>query len=74
MRALCKKKLMFFFGNARPKSNERAHLKQRKKHSGLMPEERFVSTAILVSTTFHNYCWGRIVYFKAHCDFPPILF
>ena len=24
-----------FFGNARPKSNARAHLKQRKKHSGL---------------------------------------
>ena len=24
-----------FFGNARPKSNVRAHLKQRKKHSGL---------------------------------------
>ena len=23
------------FGNARPKSNARAHLKQRKKHSGL---------------------------------------
>ena len=25
------KKHMFFFGNARPKSNARAHLKQRKK-------------------------------------------
>ena len=25
-----------FFGNAQPKSNARAHLKQRKKHSGLM--------------------------------------
>ena len=24
-----------FFGNAHPKSNARAHLKQRKKHSGL---------------------------------------
>ena len=29
------KKNMFFFGNAQPKSNARAHLKQRKKHSGL---------------------------------------
>ena len=26
---------MFYFGNARPKSNARAHLKQRKIHSGL---------------------------------------
>ena len=26
-----------FFGNARPKSNARAHLKQRRKHSGLSP-------------------------------------
>ena len=26
---------MCFFGNAQPKSNARAHLKQRKKHSGL---------------------------------------
>ena len=24
-----------FFGNARPKSNARAHIKQREKHSGL---------------------------------------
>ena len=30
MCALGKKKHMFFFGNARPKSNARAHLKQRK--------------------------------------------
>ena len=29
------KKNTCFFGNARPKSNARAHLKQRKKHSGL---------------------------------------
>ena len=37
MRALGRKKHMFFlFGNARPKSNACAHLKQRKKHSGLM--------------------------------------
>ena len=35
MPALGRKKHMFFFGNARPKSNARAHLKQRKKHSGL---------------------------------------
>ena len=26
-----------FFGNARPKSNARAHLKQRKKYSGFSP-------------------------------------
>ena len=26
---------MFYFGSVRPKSNARAHLKQRKKHSGL---------------------------------------
>ena len=35
MRALGRKKPTCFFGNARPKSNARAHLKQRKKHSGL---------------------------------------
>ena len=29
------KKTMFFFDNARPKSNARAHLEQRKNHSGL---------------------------------------
>ena len=29
------KKTHVFFGNARPKSDARAHLKQRKKHSGL---------------------------------------
>ena len=31
MRALGRKKHTFFFGNARPKSNARAYLKQRKK-------------------------------------------
>ena len=31
---LGRKNTMFFFGNARPKFNARAHLKQRKKHSG----------------------------------------
>ena len=36
MRAWAEKNSMFFFGNARPKSNARAHLKQRKKHSGLI--------------------------------------
>ena len=30
MRALGRKKHMLFFGNARPKSNARAHLKLRK--------------------------------------------
>ena len=35
MRALGRKKTHVFFGNARPKSNARAYLKQRKKHSGL---------------------------------------
>ena len=30
MRALGEKKFMSFFGNAWPKSNARAHLKQRK--------------------------------------------
>ena len=34
MRALGRKKPHVFLGNARPKSNARAHLKQRKKHSG----------------------------------------
>ena len=34
MRALGKKNTCLF-GNALPKSNTRAHLKQRKKHSGL---------------------------------------
>ena len=34
MRALGKKTHMFF-GNARPKSNARAHLKQRKEHIGI---------------------------------------
>ena len=32
MRALGRKKTMVFFGNARPKSNARAYLKQRKKN------------------------------------------
>ena len=36
MRALGRKKAHGFFGKARPKSNARAHLKQRKKHSGLI--------------------------------------
>ena len=36
MRAWAEKNTMFFLGNARPKSNARAHLKQRKKHSGLI--------------------------------------
>ena len=31
MRALGRKKAHVFFGDARPKSNVRAHLKQRKK-------------------------------------------
>ena len=31
MRAMGKKNRMFFFGNARPKSNARTDLKQRKK-------------------------------------------
>ena len=31
MRALGRKETHVFFGNARPKSNARAHLKQRKK-------------------------------------------
>ena len=35
MRVLGRKKTHVFFGNALPKSNARAHLKQRKKHSGL---------------------------------------
>ena len=34
MRALGRKKTHVFFGNAWSKSNARAHLKQRKKHSG----------------------------------------
>ena len=32
MRAWAEKKTMFFFGNARPGSNARAHLKQEKKN------------------------------------------
>ena len=36
MRALGRKKTHVFFGNAQPKSNARAHLKQRKKNSGLI--------------------------------------
>ena len=31
-----------FFCNAQPKSNARAHLKQRKKHSGLMVINEYV--------------------------------
>ena len=41
MRALGRKKTHVFFGNARPKSNARAHLKQRKKHSGLSKATRY---------------------------------
>ena len=40
MCALGKKNPCFFFGNARPKSNARAHLKQKKKHSGLNDIDR----------------------------------
>ena len=36
MRALGREKHMFFFGYALPKFNARTHLKQRKKHSGLI--------------------------------------
>ena len=32
MRAWAEKNTMFFFGNARPGSNARAHLKQEKKN------------------------------------------
>ena len=47
MRALGRKKHMFF-GNARPKSNARNHLKQRKKHSGLRGRIYiFVSGAVI---------------------------
>ena len=38
MRALGRKKHNFFFGDALPKSNARAHLKQREKLSGLSAE------------------------------------
>ena len=38
MHALGRKKTHVFFGIALPKSNARAHLKQRKKHSGLMSQ------------------------------------
>ena len=35
MRVRGRRKTHVFFGNALPKSNAHAHLKQRKKHSGL---------------------------------------
>ena len=40
MRALGRKKTHVFFYNARPKSNARAHLEQRKNHSGLRVKVR----------------------------------
>ena len=45
------KKPHVFFGNARPKSNARAHLKQRKKHSGLINQSKLntKSTYMVVS-------------------------
>ena len=36
------KKTHVFFGNVRPKSNAHAYLKQRKKHSGLMPGSMYL--------------------------------
>ena len=39
MRVLARKKTHVFFGSARPKCNARAHLKQRKKQSGLRPSK-----------------------------------
>ena len=53
MPALGRKQNTCFF-NARPKSNARAHLKQRKKHSGL-------SWEILVALTWGNENnWPRV--------------
>ena len=48
MRALGRKETHVFFGNARPKFNARAHLKQRKKHSGLMHQALFISSVFLL--------------------------
>ena len=49
MRPLGIKKHMVFFGNALPKSNATAHLKQRKKHSGLNHDNRIVSISKMTS-------------------------
>ena len=46
MRALGRKKHMFFY-NALSKSNARAHLNQRKKHSGLMKNNNYYSLLII---------------------------
>ena len=54
MRALGRKKTCFF-NNARPKSNARVHLKQRKKHSGLTPDSGALPGAITcVDTPFDS--------------------
>ena len=52
MCAWAEKNTMFFFGNARPGSNARAHLKQEKKNSGLILKKNKLIIARAKSRTF----------------------
>ena len=54
MRALGRKKTHVFSGNALPKSNARAHLKQRKKHSGLTDSQKIEFKTVVVNPILWN--------------------
>ena len=64
MRALGGKKPHGFFGNARPKSNARAHLKQRKKMVALPIWLRQTRPRILLKRTTHLIA---VLWESAHC-------
>ena len=69
MRALGRKKHVFF-GNARPKSNARAHLKQRKKHSGLNkpPSVDYILYLYSVSERHSHFVYIFIIVMANHKD------
>ena len=57
------RKTHVFFGDARPKSNARAHLKQRKKHSGLTFQMIIKFVFLLFNFLFiaQKYCYVTIL-------------
>ena len=54
---------MFFFGSAMPKSNAHAHLKQRKKHSGLI-EAVWELVIINMQNNFEHDIWKTSIQIK----------
>ena len=50
------KKNTCFFGNSQHKSNARAHLKQRRKHSGLTAQYCLCSRQCFFNVLKHYYC------------------